>query len=148
MKPEQKFWRDKVQPVMATIPGLKYERVELSTGKCGMPDVYYTCGRSGWIELKWVKLKPNKLCDIVESIDLSGWKREQRRWAKDHGQLGAPVFLLVGSENNIFLIDALPIVDDPEISIFSKHILAMWVGGSKINGAELKSILKSRGNKP
>lgn len=142
MKPEQRYWRNRVQPVFAAITGVEYERVELRTGKSGMPDVYYTCGHSGWIELKWSVLKPDPIDGIIHNIDLNGWDTPQRRWARKHCAAGATVFLLVGTAQGSFMIDASLAVNLDEVHITSRAVVWFWPG--KINPAEFKRVLKSR----
>jgi len=143
MKPEQRFWRNKVQPAFAAMTGVEYERVELRTGKSGMPDVYYTCKHSGWIELKWSVMKPEPLDCTLGNIDLNGWDTPQRRWAKRHCAAGATVFLLIGTAQGSFLIDASLVVNCDSIHITSKAVVWHWPG--KIDPAELKRLLRSRG---
>jgi hypothetical protein len=143
MKPEQKFWRNRVRPVLGAMTGLAYERVELRTGRCGIPDVMYTAGYTGWIELKWVEFKPDNITGVITHINLGQWDIQQRRWTRTHGKLGAVVFLLVGSEYGSWLIDAMKALEYGDyLPVFSNAILAHWP--VKIDQFELKALLTSR----
>ena len=139
MKPEQRFWRNKVQPVFAAMPGVEYERVELRTGRSGMPDVVYTCGYTGWVELKWSTIRPCPMTGIHGTINLDGWDSEQRRWARKHCAAGATVLLLIGTSEGSFLIDAFMAINFDEVHITSPAVKAMWPG--KIDPADFKQVL-------
>jgi len=139
MKPEQKFWRNRVRPLFGAMTGVAYERVELRTGRCGMPDVMYTAGYTGWIELKWVEFKSNE----ITHINLSQWDVQQRRWTKTHGKLGAVVLLLVGSEHGSFLIDAVKALEYGDwFPVNRPGMLRHWP--VKIDIDDFKALLTSR----
>lgn len=141
MKPEQRFWRNRVRPALIAIPGLEYERVELRTGKSGIPDVYVSHrGTSAWLELKWASVK-EEATGTVSEIDLSGWAPEQRGWAKRHGRQGAKVFLLVGTSIGHFIINAFPVTAKDSVKILDPAVLWYWAP-HRIDPAELSEVIR------
>ena len=91
---EQKFYRNQVQPVLKKVPGLTFDRVESHSTASGFPDVVYTRrGRTGFVELKSVKLADSW-------VPLDGWAENQRSWALRHLRQGAVVWLLVECRPN------------------------------------------------
>ena len=91
---EQKFYRNRVQPVLKKVPGLTFDRVESHSTASGFPDVVYTRrGRTGFVELKSVKL-------VNSWVPLDGWAENQRSWALRHLRQGAVVWLLVECRPN------------------------------------------------
>lgn len=99
--PEQKLWHKYLKPALDRIPGLVYERIELKTGASGMPDVMYSYCGTGFIEMK--------VCP-TDILNLNKWTGPQRRWAKQHGEAGAKVLLLVGTPGFVTLLDAVKLV--------------------------------------
>lgn len=123
-KPEQAVWRDRLKPVLDSTVGLIYERIELRTGRAGIPDVMYSCNGTGWIELKAAELD-----STGRNIDLSGWTTEQRSFARRHHTKGAKVWLLIGSRaGTVWLIDAPMVVDMQFVNKDDCSVRATWQG--------------------
>lgn len=103
--PEQRIWRNRLKPALDNIRGLVYERVELRTGASGMPDVAYSYGPRGcgWIENKAVA-EP----DSNGFIDLAGWRRDQRDWARRWTSAGARVLLYAGDPLESWVLVVTP----------------------------------------
>jgi len=70
----------------------------------GVPDVYYTMkgsGSMGWLELKRLEEWPKR---INTRIKIQHFTPQQRNFIKDHGKLGANVFMLLQVEEDHLLL--------------------------------------------
>lgn len=97
---EQKFWNNSVRPLLKSIQGLRYERIELKTGVPGVPDIYYSYHGGGWIELKATETRDLN----PDYIDLRGWTVDQREWAVNHIESGAIVWLMIKVNQRVAMI--------------------------------------------
>lgn len=71
----------------------------------GTPDVYYTIiqtGTMGWIELKHKKQWPKR---EKTKIKIDHFTPQQRNFLKNHGKLGANVFMLLQVDRDYLLFD-------------------------------------------
>lgn len=136
MKPEQQLWRNKLKPALEQIPGLVYERIELSTSTAGMPDVLYTYNGHGFIELKVSKVLKKYY------VSLSNWTIQQRVWAKRHVNAGGKVLLLIEADCNILLVDPKLVWDEAGF-LFDMHpsVIKSWLKKISIPPMELASAL-------
>ena len=108
MKPEQRFYKSKVSPVLNRVPGLTHDRVETGSVSLGVPDVVYTRSRrTGFLEVK--------VSRTLKGLDLSEWRASQRTWSRRHVLCGATVFLLVECEFGDLL---LPVDEDRPKSLW------------------------------
>lgn len=136
-RPEQTFWRNVVQPALADIRHLEYDRIESSVAANGFPDVVYTFGATGFIENKW---SPDPK---AEALNLSIWREDQRRWARRATNSGATVFLFIGGPTAHRLVR----VDEPLTRLEflgvrdPRIILQHVVGAGKLSRAELARAL-------
>jgi hypothetical protein len=77
----------------------------------GTPDVYFTMGNGamGWLELKHAHQWPKR---ADTPLKIEHFTPEQRRFIRDHGRLGAKVYVLLQVDRDYFLMkwrDALRI---------------------------------------
>lgn len=134
MRKEALFYKNRVKPVLDRIPGIEYERVELKTGKAGMPDIVYSHGGTGWIEMKWN--------DTTDYIDLSKWTRPQRRFAARYPR----VLLFVGNPDVTYIIDPTKVgAGVKRLNTDSTAIVYQFCSSSKQVSATVASILYWRG---
>lgn len=84
MKPEKRLYEYRVKPVLQSIADLEFDRIETGKVTVGVPDIIYTRGGTGFIELK-----------IGDT--LKGWSSRQRRWARRHVECGARVWLILAT---------------------------------------------------
>lgn len=108
MKPEQKIWQ-RLKRALDKTPEMQYHRIELKTSEVGFPDVMYCFGGVGFIELKF-------------GDDLSDWRPNQRRWAKQKEKFNVPCYVLVGDDKNTWLLKASHHYDTNQI----ERPLAIW----------------------
>lgn len=87
-KPEQWYWRNRLRPVLASIPGLHYDRVESRT--CvGIPDIHITTAAGhGWIEMKVGQIEDS-------FVKVSTLTAVQAKWIYSRGQMCGRVWLIV-----------------------------------------------------
>lgn len=134
MKPEQRVWHYGLKPALDKVPRLEYERIELRTGSNGTPDVYLSYGGSVWIE--------NKYNGAKDYLDLSGWRKGQRSWAKRHMGCGANTWLFIGGKGGYFLVAPELCWDLGRLPLDHPSVKARWP--SSIDHRELISVLHSR----
>jgi len=130
--PEQRLWRNRLRPALEKIPGLAYERIELRTGKSGIPDVVYTLGGTGWIE--------NKVSDNKTNISLAEWRQDQRIWTRQHLTAGGSVHLCIGCPDRVVLLDPARCIKEKSIPFDHPAILATWLGS--IESIELARLIR------
>lgn len=138
-RPEQTFWRNVVQPALADIQHLEYDRIESSVAANGFPDVVYTFGATGFIENKWSS-GPK-----AGALDLSIWREDQRRWARKVIKAGATVFLFIGgpADHRLVRVDE-PLTHLEFLKVRDPRIILQHgstVGAGKLSRAELARAL-------
>lgn len=131
MKPEQRVWHYGLKPALDKVPRLEYERIELRTGSNGTPDVYLSCGGSIWIENKY-----------SDDLNLAGWRKGQRSWAKRHGRCGANIWLFIGGKGGYFLVAPELCWDLGRLPLDHPAIKAHWP--RSVDHRELINVLHSR----
>lgn len=137
-KPEQRAWRNRLKPALNRIPGLEYERIELSTGASGMPDLMVSFHGTVFIENKW--------SSVVDGyLDLTGWAKVQRNWAKRHSKAGTKVLLFIATETENYLIDTEGSYRRERISASDWNILCWWSVGERAPLRELRRVFESLG---
>ena len=87
-KPEQWFWRNRLRPILNSIKGLHYDRVESLT--CvGIPDLHIASPAGfTWVEMKAGEVRGNTL--FVPTL-----KSVQIEWISTRGRLCGRVFVHV-----------------------------------------------------
>ncbi len=98
-----------------------------------MPDVVYTYGGTGFIEMK--------VSGHPVDISLLKWTSAQRSWAKRHNIAGGKVWLIIKFADGVVLVDTEKVIDSLAVSIDHKGIAAHWKKGRIINKKELMLIL-------
>lgn len=139
IKPEQKVWRYGLKPALDKVPRLEYERIELRTGSNGTPDVYISFNGSIWVENKHVVPKNIR---GVDTLDLRGWRKGQRSWAKRHMGCGANTWLFLGGKGGYFLAAPELCWDLDILPLDHAAIRGRWM--RQVDPRELIDILCSR----
>jgi len=95
LKPEQKTWA-KFRKHLAALPGCKFDRIEARGLSVGVPDVAYSYqAHHGWVELK-----------ALRAGSLGHWTPKQRWWLQERDQIGGYCWLLVDTDEGMFLLNA------------------------------------------
>jgi len=134
-KPEQQLWDYLKRGMLLKWEAQRHED-KYSTG---IPDVSYSIGRHGWIELKRLKSKPVNNDTILH---ISHYTADQKNWLFRHGSKGGACFILLQIENVYMLFGWESCVWVGEMT-YDEHIKAairVWTGN--INWDELCYILE------
>lgn len=142
-KLERQFWRNGLKPKLEAMPGMEFDRIETGTTAKSVPDVFYSyralnrAGHHGWIELKACEIDDN------DCVDLGHFTPGQRRWLKNHGEIGESCFLMIRADSQVFLISWERVASVPRGKAKIKHLKELstgyWDRGIKIK--DLKELL-------
>lgn len=115
------------------------QRIESFTA-AGIPDVEYCCdGESGWIELKYGKMPAKGGTAVFKSQ--RGLAPAQVEWLVCRRRNGGRSWILVGIEDNLFLVDGLKA---PSFNSWTMHEFAhnaVWLNTGAMGVREWGELL-------